>query len=230
MISKWFELKPKARSLRKEGKSIKWIEKNLGIPRSTLSGWLKDIKLTEIQRKRLEASTYIALNKARVNAVKWHNEQKLKRFQLAEKEADATLAKLANNDQTIELALALLYLGEGFKKNSDTGMGNSDPLILKFFLKTIMKVYNFKIEKIAFYLHLRYDQDEEKMKEYWAKELEIPISNFKKTSFDKRTKDRETYPDYKGVCLIRCGNVAIQRKLVYIGRKFCEQTINNLRD
>jgi len=51
MKSKWFELKPSAKKLRKKGLSIGDIERRLKIPRSTLSGWLKDIKLTSKQRK-----------------------------------------------------------------------------------------------------------------------------------------------------------------------------------
>ena len=47
MRSKWFELKPDAIKLRKKGLSIREIELRLGIPRSTLSGWLKDIKLSD---------------------------------------------------------------------------------------------------------------------------------------------------------------------------------------
>lgn len=50
MYSKWYELKPKAVELRKEGTSIREIEKLLSIPRSTLSGWLKNIKLTTEQK------------------------------------------------------------------------------------------------------------------------------------------------------------------------------------
>ena len=45
MQSKWFELKPTAVKLRRKGFSIGKIEYNLGIPRSTLSGWLKNIEL-----------------------------------------------------------------------------------------------------------------------------------------------------------------------------------------
>ncbi len=54
MTSKWFKSKPEAVTLRKQGKSIKFIEKKLGIPSSTLSGWFKNILLTEKQKLKLE--------------------------------------------------------------------------------------------------------------------------------------------------------------------------------
>ena len=76
-----------------------------------------------------------SLIEARKNAVDWHKDQKIKRLEIAEGQAEKILSLVNNNKETLELALAMLYLGEGFKKSGGTGMGNSDPLILKFFLQ-----------------------------------------------------------------------------------------------
>lgn len=229
MRSRWFKLKPKAILLRKRGTSIRDIELSLGISRSTLSGWFKDIKLTKSQYASLKEKRDNALVNARKKAIVWHNKQKTNRLKFAENEANKTLLQVGVGQQAVELALAFLYLGEGFKKSPTTGMGNSDPLILKFFLKVLLDVYKIDIKKIGFYLHLRADQDPSKMKKYWAKELGAPIDRFKKISRDWRTVGKKTYKNYKGVCVIDCGNIAVQRKLVYISRKFCEKIINNSR-
>ena len=229
MISKWYHLKEKAISIRKSGKSIVNIEATLGIPRSTLSGWFKKIKLTKSQYKSLKKNSDRALIKARARALIWHNAQKRGRLDFAEREADKTISLLSDNQEITELALALLYLGEGFK-TTKTGMGNSDPLILKFFLTIMRNIYRVDIEKIRFELHLRADQNPEDMIKYWSKELNAPLNRFKNVSIDKRTAGSPTYPYYKGVCIVDCGTVAIQRKLIYIGRKFCEKVIKELRD
>lgn len=228
MKSKWFHLRTKAINLRKQGKSIRQIESSLGIPRSTLSGWLKNIKLTVYQQKILSNKHKIALVKARKIALLWHNQQKINRLKFAENEAEKTLLKIESTTEIVELALAFLYLGEGFKKSPRTGISNTDPLILKFFLQTLLKIFNIKLEKIRFELHLRADQDQQKIKKYWAKELKISPSSFKSVSIDKRTIGKISFKNYKGVCVIDCGNIAIQRKLVYIGRKFCEKTLDTL--
>ncbi len=228
MESKWFKLKTRAITFRKQGKSIRNIELTLGIPRSTLSGWFKNIKLTTSQAKILEQKHKKSLIAARKKAVLWHNKQKNNRLQLAEHEANKTLFKINSNQEIMELALALLYLGEGFKKSPTTGIGNTDPLLLKFFLKIMLNVYKLDIRKIRFDLHIRADQNPESIKKYWSKILGAPLNRFKSISVDKRTIGRISYKDYKGVCVIDCGNIAIQRKLVYIGRKFCEKTIENL--
>src|SRR3989344_2782240 len=207
MRSKWFNLKQEAISLRKIGNSIRDVEISLGIPRSTLSGWFKSVELTHRQKINLKNRHKENLIKAREKAIIWHSNKKI-----------------------IELGLAMLYLGEAAKKSPTTSIGNSDPLILKFFLKILTNIYEIKINKIAFYLHLRSDQNPRYMKKYWSGELDVPIERFGKVSIDKRTLKTKTYSHYKGVCVINCGNVAIQRKLVYIGRKFCKKTIEDLGD
>ena len=226
MKSKWFELKPDAIRLRKKGFSIGKIEHRLGIPRSTLSGWLRDIELSKKQKEKLTQNWKKALVKARKKAVLWHNAQKEKRLKEAKEQALKTVETIDITDKKIlELALAILYMGEGTKSKVETAMGNSDPLILKFFLATLKAIYNLDLKKVKCQLSLRADQNPEKMKRFWSKELSIPIDNFGYVNRDKRTVGSKTYPRYKGVCYITCGNVSIQRKLLYLGEIFCKKTI-----
>ena len=226
MISRWFELKPEAIKLRKEGFSIGKIECRLGIPRSTLSGWLKDIKLSKKQKEELTRNWRHALVKARKKAVLWHNAQKEKRLKLAKEQALKTVGVIDITDKKIlELVLAILYMGEGTKKKVETSMGNSDPLILKFFLAALKRIYDFDLKKIKCQLSLRADQNPEEMKRFWSKKLGVPINNFGYVNLDKRTIGSKTYPSYKGVCYVRCGNVAIQRKLMYLSEVFCKKVI-----
>lgn len=227
MRSKWFGLKPKAIKLRQRGTSLRSVEKILGIPKSTLSGWFRNVPLTKSQKLVLKRNHQIALSKAREKATAWHNQQKDNRIREAEESA-AKLLSMADlkNPAISELALAMLYLGEGLKTRSGTGIGNSDPLILKFFVNVLLKIYKININKIKCSLHLRADQDPEAMKRYWSKELHIPVENFTSPSIDLRTKGKATYSTYFGVCVVQCGNISLQRKLLYISRKFCESIID----
>ena len=226
MKSQWFESKQKAISLRKEGLSIREIEKLLLIPRSTLSGWLKEVELTEVQRTRLKQSSDLSLVKARVKASQWHRSQKEQRLQIAKVDAEFVLKEIEINDNTVELALAMLYLGEGAKSGT-TAIGNSNPLIMKFFLTILIRKYKVDPSKIRFDLHIRHDQDPQEIKKYWSKELDVPLDSFKYVVADKRTVGKVSYPHYKGVCIINCGNVAIQRKLIYLYNLFCQKVIDN---
>ena len=227
MYSKWFGLKERAIKLRKQGKSVRDIEKLLRIPRSTLSGWFKNIVLDKKYQVKLHRNWVNSLKKARKEAVKWHNHQKAERLRTAEIQALEILSQLNLKDRSVlELALSLLYLGEGFKAKGGTGMGNSDPLILEFFIKSLEKCFNIDVKKIKCELHLRADQNPVLIKQYWSKELSIPLENFTSVSIDKRTIGSSTYPSYNGVCVLRCGNIAIQRRLVYLARSFCREVAN----
>lgn len=223
MQSKWYELKPQAIKLRQKGISLREVAKTLNIPKSTLSGWFKDIQLTGMQKKKLKANWLNALGKARKQAVKWHNTQKEVRMKIAKSQAEEVFNKLNLEDNSIiELALSMLYLGEGAKQGR-TLLGNSDPMILKFFINALKKIYNLDVTKFKCELHLRADQDPDKMKKFWSNELNMPLSSFASASFDGRTAGKPTYDAYRGVCIIRCGNIAIQRRLVYLSQLFCEK-------
>lgn len=224
--SKWFHLKEEAVALRKKGISIRQIEQKFRIPRSTLSGWFKNVRLAKKQIILLQNKWKQSLVFARKKAVLWHNKEKEIRIKKAQDEALKTLGVIDFSDKSIlELALAMLYMGEGFKKNSVTGIGNSDPLILKFFISIVKQVYNLTEKDFRCDLHLRADQEKEKMILFWSKELSFSKERFKGVSFDSRTKGSPTYEHYKGVCVVRCSNVAIQRKLIYLSREFCGKVI-----
>ena len=223
MISKWFELKDKAIALRKDGKSLKDVEKILSIPRSTLSGWFKNIQLSKSQRKALDKRWRETLILSRKKTIAWHNKEKAKRLDFAKAEASNLLACIDINDKKIlELALSMLYLGEGAKK-AKTSLGNSDPEILLFFAASMERLYGLNRKSARCDLHLRADQNIKNMKIYWYRKLKIPLANFKSASLDKRTAGRKTYPHYKGVCILNYANVAIQRKLVYLSKEYCEE-------
>jgi hypothetical protein len=226
MKSRWYESKNRAIKLRKRGFSIGRIERRLNIPRSTLSSWFKNVKLNQKQKEKLLKDWKNGLIKARTKAVLWHNAQKEKRLKEAKDAALATLSDIdVDNKNNLELALAFLYLGEGTKNNVETAMGSSNPLILKFFLAAIKKIYNVDVKKIGCELGLRADQNPGAIKRFWAKQLKLPIGNFRQINIDWRTKGSKTYPTYKGVCQLRCANVAIQRKLMHLSNMFCQKII-----
>lgn len=227
MKSKWFGLKEKAISLRRKGFSIRVLENRLGIPRSTLSGWFKNVELTNKQSIKLKKDHENALINARKKAALWHNKQKNNRIEIAKNEALEVISTVDFSDKKIlELCLSLLYLGEGYK-GQNFGIGSSDPKILKFFIKSVKNLYNIDVKNIKCDLNLRADQNKEKMKKYWSKELNIPFENFRGANCDKRTIGSKTYPSYHGVCQLICqSGLSTQRRLLFIADLYCGKVIN----
>ena len=221
MKSKWFEYKEVVIDLRKKGYSMTTIERQFGIPRSTLSGWFKTVTLTEEQRTSLMKSKSDGWKRARENAVKAHNLQKQNRIDLARSQAVQVFESLPlENNAVLELALAMLYFGEGSKKNA-TALGASDPKMILFFIKSCEKLYGIDRDTNRYDLHLRFDQDEEKEKAYWAKMLHIDVSLIKYASYDMRTVGKPTRSDYHGVCQVKISSVAIQRRLIALYNVYC---------
>lgn len=206
--------------------SVRDIEQRLGIARSTLSYWFRDIKLSDFHKKRLDKNWKLALVQARVRASEWHRRQKRLRIESAKQDAESSLVRLDEKNQSIlELALAMLYLGEGSKASSATALGNTNPLILNFFLSCMEQLYGLDRKKFGYELHLRADQNPQRTILYWSKVLSVPCGRFSKPAIDLRTKGRPTYNDYHGVCIIQCANVAVQRKLVYLSNLFCQKIV-----
>ncbi len=223
MVSRWFRYKDEVVKLRKQGTSIGVINKKYGIPKSTLSGWFRKIKLNKLQKERIYKAASIKMDNACKKAVLWHNKQKEMRLAHAKEDAYLTLNNLDINDKNIlELALSFLYLGEGAKSNV-TSMGNSNPKILKFLINSVDKLYGIKPKDIKCDIHIRSDQNGEELNKYWSDTLNIPIENFGKFSIDKRTAKSNTYEHYKGVCILRMGTLHIQRKLLFLSDAFCDK-------
>ncbi len=80
-------------------------------------------------------------------------------------------------------AIALgLYWGEGSKYNPiSIRLTNSDPSLLRTFIKFLREVCGVNAEKIRLWLIIHPDISSEKAEEYWSYQLNVPLSQFSKT-------------------------------------------------
>lgn len=226
MKSKWFEYKEVVLELRRKGTSMTTIEREFGIARSTLSGWFKEIELTEQQRTKLMKNSSDGWKKAREKSVITKNLQKARRVAMAAEEARSVNAELPKNSNSVlELALSMLYFGEGGKKDTTT-IGASDPFMLLFFISALEKLYALDRISFRYDLHLRDDQDPATLKAFWSTQLNVPIEKFTYVSKDARTIGKPTWDGYPGVCQIFVGNIAIQRRLISLYNIYCREIIS----
>jgi hypothetical protein len=146
-----------------QGASMNEIEAEFGVPKSTQNSWFSKMTLSKKALNILDLKKEAHLIEARKKAIKWHNSGKAKRMEIVRMTAEESLSHIdAGNKNILELALAMLYLGEG-SKTTATGMGNSDPLIVKFFIESIRLLYGIDMARMRFDLHLRADQNPDKM-------------------------------------------------------------------
>lgn len=167
--------------------------------------------------KRREQLSY-----ARNCAAEKHREIKRERIQKLKKDVDKTYTCVLKTDRKyLEIALAMLYVGEGGKTRHGLRLGNSDPQIIRFYINSLFVLYGIPKNKYRVELHLRADQNEETMRAYWSKETGIPLERFRYILKDKRTVGRPTYASYHGVCSVSGGGVEIQRRLLYLAEVLC---------
>lgn len=223
------KFKLEAIRLRKEGNSIRDIEINLGLPRSTLSGWLKPIQLTYPQKVALLQRWRKGLEKARVKAAEAHRRDKQNRINDINKQAERFIIDSKINNTHLEIFLAGLYLGDGFKVGARVGLGSSNPQILKTFVTLLRKLYNIDEKKLRAAIYARSDQNVNNLKNFWSNLLQIPVTKFHKTQIDKRTSKKKTYPNYKGVCAVIYFNAAIQRRLMAISNVILGRVAQSVR-
>lgn len=206
-------LKFEAIKLRRRGYSYPMIEKKLGTPRATLSGWFKSLKLPLSARHCILDRKRKNLEKLREKALLVLKQAVRKRRQEIDDKVAGDFFNFDLDVQEKELLLAMLYLGEGFKKCSVVGLGNSNPEIAALFVKLLRDIYNVEDSKLRCFLHLRMDQDAEVEKSFWSKQLAIPEIYFRKSQFDKRTINSKTWKNYHGVCIVYYYDAKIEKRL-----------------
>src|SRR6185503_10293099 len=110
-----------------------------------------------------------------------------------------------DEEAAAKIALTMLYLGEGTKNPKRGGLvfANSDPYIIKLFLKLLRQCYDINPLQLHCTVQCRIDQDEARLAQFWSGITDIPLKQFYKAQKDPRTAGKPLKNlDYKGVCRI----------------------------
>lgn len=179
------------------------IRKELGVAKSTLSYWLRELPLTEERIKELQREAW---NKNEASRERFRNAMMEKRkieYREVYKEQQEKLSNLSKD--SFFTAGLMLYLGEGGKKDRNRiSLANTDHFIIIFFIKWLNDFLNIPKEKIRAQLHLYENMDIEKEKNFWTNKLGINKNQFYKPSIRKLQKSSFSYKEsYRhGTCSI----------------------------
>ncbi len=184
------EIKNKAIDLRRDGHSFSHISSELGVAKSTLSLWLRDISFLPNK---------IMLETTEINARKLIKTKKIdKMWSLAKAFdfADKNVGELSDRDLFI-LGIGI-YIGEGSKVGNFVRIANSDPRIIRLSMKWFKKCFGLSDENFRIRIHVYPDNDENKVLNFWVKALNVKREVFYPSSLDKRTnksrKNKNTLP------------------------------------
>lgn len=179
--------------MRKKGTSYSEIKNRINVPKSTLSFWLKKIKLTEEQKKKL--------NENRLEALKRGSEKKISRTRKIIEEIKIASAKNIKNISKKELWLmgVVLYWRERLLSGNETDLRKgvkfttSDPYLAKLFLKWLRDIGRIKNEEIGFDIFMK-ETEKRLVNEtvaFWSDVTEFPEDKFKNVYFQKTKPKRK---------------------------------------
>lgn len=202
------ELINEAIKLRKQGLSYLEIRKTVPVAKSTLSSFLKNIKLSKKAKNIIESRTVGA---QKLGAEARHN-QRVKREKKIRKTALSQITSITEKE--LFLMGIMLYWAEGSKAregniSQQVAFDNSDPRMCKFYLKWLKDGLKIKDEDIHFsvYINSIYKGREDWVLNYWSKYMNVSLNRFGKVSFTKtffsKNNRREKRSDYKGLLRIR---------------------------
>ncbi len=197
--------KDNVRQLRKSGFSLDQIYIKTGIPRTTIHIWVREIKLSEKQSEILRRRVHNALQKGRIKREKLQLKNRLENEKEWFLKGKREIGKLSQRE--LFLSGIALYWAEGFKNKHEHRLGfcNSDPEMMKFYIRWLEKVLSIDKNNITarLTLNIAYKDKARDIEEYWSKETGVSLNQFTKTFYQvSRWKKQFANDDYHGVLRI----------------------------
>ena len=179
--------------LRKQGKSYNEISRTLKIAKSTLSYWLRDLKLSENAESRIKGRYGIGTAKL--------IERNKKQTIIARERADIIIENARKEVAELKgdplfLIGTSLYWAEGYKKGLHgskwkcVNFTNSDPEMVQLMMKYFRTICEASDDKIRIQLIAHPNIDINKAVSFWSKLTGIPKKQFIKTSLKISTASK----------------------------------------
>lgn len=216
------EDRSKAIELRLKGFSYSQIKQEMGLSKSTLSGWLCDYPLSPERIRELGAA-----NPRRIES--FRNTFRKKREDCLKKVFEKSSKKIGTlSRRELFLAGLFLYWGEGSKTSPNTfAVSNTDPAVLSFFMRWL-RLFNIPKNKVTVVVHVYKDMNIPKIIQYWRTILKLPLSCFRKPYVKDSNLSGLTYKNGfgHGTCNIRVFSKKLHDEVI-MGLKFIREKYLN---
>jgi AcrR family transcriptional regulator len=154
-----------ARLLRAEGHTVADIAETLGVSKSSVSLWVRDIEI-EVRRR-------VAVNR-RPHA---QHIAKLAEIEECDSVGAERIGVLSN--EAFLVAGVALYAGEGSKGDGRVSFANTDPSMVRFFCVWLRKFFAIDDARLRVRVYLHEDLDLEAAEQFWSGVTAIPRSQFR---------------------------------------------------
>ena len=190
-----YALRIKAREMRSKGESVGGIAKKLGVSKGTVSLWVQDVILTIEQLQNIRKVWIKGTAAGRLKGAWMQKQKRLETMKKMEKEGIGRFKHLS--DKEFFVGGIALYWAEGSKKTRKLEICNSDPKMIKFMINWFRKYFGIETNRFSVRIGINeiHEHREKIVKKYWSDYLEIPSSQFRRTSY-KKAKSHKIYKNY----------------------------------
>lgn len=208
--------------LRRKGKTMNEIAAEVGVAKSSVSLWVRNLPLSPKAQSRI-ASLQTEGQKASIKA---HFEQTRKNLLVPREEAEEIVKRITLTPDIAFLSCALLYWCEGAKDKNDTTFrfSNSDPQMVRAFMALMRQAFILDERKFRIRMHLHEYHDEQRQKKFWSDVTGLSVQHFSKT-FWKPHSGKSIKIAYPGCVHIDYYDVRIARKIYAMARAFLENVV-----
>lgn len=165
----------RARELRAQGWTYAEIQSELGVSRSSISLWVRDVAVDEIAwSRRVRSNGNFGPRRRGPNKLQVAKQREIDECR---RRAEAWLGGLSERDLLV--AGTALYAGEG-SKNDGSGVrfANSDPRMIVLFVTWLRRFFDIDESRLRVKLYLHEGLDLDAANVFWSDLVDIPISQF----------------------------------------------------
>lgn len=202
--------KSKALKLRSLGKSYREIKNLIGVPKGTLSGWLKKIHWSDKIKRGLaeKAKKKNTVRLRGLNKIRGKHLTKLYREARKEAKEEFEYFKL----HPLFISGITIYWGEGDRLSRYlVRIANTDPLMIKIFVRFLCEVCGVSKEAIRAHILLYPDLNPNKCINFWVEKSKLSVKNFNKCVVIQGRHKTRRLP--YGVCYIGITSTYLKEKM-----------------
>jgi predicted transcriptional regulator len=161
------EQQEQARSLRSQAWTLSDIATELGVAKSSVSLWVRDVDFNPQPRKTARRRGPNKLQRRKADDMEQGRVEGLVRLGVL-------------NEQAFLAAGAALYAGEGAKRDGTVLFANSDPRMVSFFCAWLRSFFDIDETRLRARVYLHEGLDLEGAHSHWSRLTGIPIEQFHK--------------------------------------------------
>ena len=156
-----------ARRLRESAWTIDDIASELGVSKSSVSLWVRDVEFEPRPRRTARRRGPNAL-------------QRRKTQEIEDGRAEGLVRLGSLGEQAFLAAGAALYAGEGTKGGNLVGFANSDPRLMAFFCGWLRHFFSVEEHRLRMRVYLHEGLDIDAAEGFWSTVTDIPRHQFRK--------------------------------------------------